>query len=318
MNLIPSYYRVIIAKDGYGNSEDASGIQNLDGSAADDVFQGNAAGNMFWGNGGDDFLYGGEGNDSLYGGDVGDNIVGGMGNDEAAGGKGADRMDGGVGQDTLGFWDVDATGHGARVDLSRATAVVRDDGYGNAENVFSFECLAGSDFGDSFTGNSRFDTMWGNGGADTLGGSGGDDDLYGGAGIDHVYGGSGCDTIWGGTGSDILFGGINRDVFAFGALDPKTEAGDHIKDFKVGEDTLQIYFNWAPDLAYGTALPTQFLLGAGVAAATTADQRLIYDTTSGHLYFDGGGTGSAASVLLATIDNHAALTWHSFFFSNFY
>lgn len=308
----------IVRNDGYGNAEDADGFQNVFGSTHWDRLTGNAADNVLWGNAGLDTLTGGQGNDALYGGDDGDYLVGGSGNDEMAGGKGTDRLEAGVGFDTLGFWDVDSTGHGVKVDISRASGQVIDDGYGTHENALDFECVAGSDFGDTLTGNSGMNYIWGNAGNDSVSGGGGGDEIYGGAGRDLLAGDGGSDTLWGGAGIDTLIGGAGDDIFAFGTLTPRGEAGDHIKGFTVGVDAVQMFFGWAPDLAYGHATTAQFLSGAGVTAATTVEQRVIYDTATGRLYFDSDGNGAAASVLIATIDNHALLTAQSIIFSNYY
>ena len=67
-------------------------IENLEGSAFDDLLTGDVGDNVFDGNGGDDVLSGGGGNDVLSGD---------SGNDELAGEDGADILNGGSGRDTL-------------------------------------------------------------------------------------------------------------------------------------------------------------------------------------------------------------------------
>jgi len=67
--------------------------------------------------------------------------------------------------------------------------------------------------------------------------------------------------------------------------------------------------HWAADL--GPVLTAaQFATGT---AATTAAQRVIYNAATGDLYFDADGTGSAATVLIATLTNQAVLTWDRVF-----
>ena len=41
---------------------------------------------------------------------------------------------------------------------------------------------------------------------------------------------------------------------------------------------------------------------------------MIYDTTSGKLYFDEDGTGPVYTSLIAIFDNHAKLTYDMFSF----
>jgi len=40
---------------------------------------------------------------------------------------------------------------------------------------------------------------------------------------------------------------------------------------------------------------------------------VIYNAATGDLYFDADGTGSAATVLIATLTNQAELTWDRVF-----
>ena len=69
-------------------------IENVFGSAYDDLLRGNAATNELRGNGGRDSLFGYDGNDWLSGGN---------GNDMLEGGRGADQLIGGAGADVFRF-----------------------------------------------------------------------------------------------------------------------------------------------------------------------------------------------------------------------
>jgi Ca2+-binding RTX toxin-like protein len=46
---------------------------------------------------------------------------------------------------------------------------------------------------------------------------------------------------------------------------------------------------------------TAFVSGAGVTTAGDADDRIIYDTTTGNLYYDADGVGGAVAVQFAWI-----------------
>ena len=109
-------------------------------------------------------------------------INGGAGNDAIHTFGGADIADGGEGIDTL---LLTATPVGTTLDLDEdgnGTVVI---GGNDADTVFNFENISGSNAGDDIlSGNSGVNILNGNGGNDTLNGEGGDDFLNGGEGID--------------------------------------------------------------------------------------------------------------------------------------
>lgn len=101
---------------------------------------------------------------------------------------------------------------------------------------------------DHLYGEVGNDHLYGEAGNDDLDGGGDDDYLYGGEGNDRLYGKAGKDTLHGGKGDDqleggkgddTLFGGNGRDTFVF----YRDYGINVIKDFKVGEDSLQIHNN---------------------------------------------------------------------------
>ena len=77
-------------------------IENITGTAQDDVLTGDANPNTLRGNGGDDTVNGGDGNDPLlYGGPGEDTINGGNGDDKLVGCTGDDTLNGDAGADML-------------------------------------------------------------------------------------------------------------------------------------------------------------------------------------------------------------------------
>ena len=42
--------------------------------------------------------------------------------------------------------------------------------------------------------------------------------------------------------------------------------------------------------------------------ATTADHHIVYNSTSGALYYDADGVGGAAQIQIATLSNHALIS----------
>ncbi|MEL6486384.1 MAG: type I secretion C-terminal target domain-containing protein, partial [Pseudomonadota bacterium] len=95
---------------------------------------------------------------------------------------------------------------------------------------------------DEVNGGRGNDTLYGNSGNDVLKGKRGDDVLVGNSGNDILKGNSGNDILIGGAGTDTLRGGSGEDTFVldidttFGA----TSSRDMIRDFTLGEDTLDI------------------------------------------------------------------------------
>jgi Ca2+-binding RTX toxin-like protein len=157
-------------------------IENLSGSAFNDVLTGNDGANRLTGMSGQDKLYGMGGNDYI------------------ATGGGYDYVDGGDGIDTVTYedsWD--------RVVVNLTTNVNK---YGEASRdmLYNVENLIGSAFNDSITGDA---------GANRLTGLAGDDILNGMAGIDYLYGSAGNDKMTGGTEADVFVfeaGGFGNDT----------------------------------------------------------------------------------------------------------
>jgi Ca2+-binding RTX toxin-like protein len=147
----------------------------------------------------------------------------------------------------------------------------------------------------------------GNALANVITGGAGNDVLNGAAGDDALIGGAGNDTLVGGAGNDVLEGGAGNDVFLFNAAPGATNV-DVIEDFASGADHLRldnaVYTALGPDGALAAAA---FNAGAGFTAGQDASDRLIYDTTTGALYYDRDGSGIAASVQIATLADHPAL-----------
>jgi len=141
-------------------------------------------------------------------------------------------------------------------------------------------------------------------GGSILGGAG-NDQLWGGPGNEIVKGGAGDDVIGGGRGFDQLFGGTGKD--AFFVFD--TANVDVIKDFSPKDDLIELDLVAFDELGPGFVSKSEFGIGK---MAATADQHLIYDKTSGALYYDADGAGGAAQVKILQLAKGLALTAHDF------
>ena len=200
--------------------------------------------------------------------------------------------------------------------------------------------LTGSAAGDTVTGSAVADIVNGNGGRDLISGEIGNDILNGGASIDILTGGAGNDAIDGGTeadiidaglgddnvkggfgndnldggagndilnsgaGYDVLAGGTGNDIFLFNAALAGNR--DQISDFNVAADTIQLenaIFTLVG--APGVLESRAFRIGS---AADDAFDRIIYDRTTGDVFYDRDGNGASVQVKFAELDSALALT----------
>ncbi|MFZ2855158.1 MAG: Ig-like domain-containing protein [Rhodocyclaceae bacterium] len=156
------------------------------------------------------------------------------------------------------------------------------------------------------SGGAGQDFVYGVAGADTLHGNGGDDFLYGSGGNDFLFGDSGGDRLNGGNGNDNLNGGTGRDSFVFStALDGANNV-DTIDGFVSGTDKI-----WLDHAVFATLTAGSMNGGAFVAGASpteTVSTRIVYNTSTGALYYDTDGNGSGAMVQFAVLTGHPTLT----------
>ncbi|MET0313072.1 MAG: hypothetical protein ABW275_01625, partial [Hansschlegelia sp.] len=117
----------------------------------------------------------------------------------------------------------------------------------------------------------------------------------------------GNNTLDGGGGTDLLTGLLGRDTFKFSTA---PHAGDlvHISDFASDDDVIELDHTAFAGLT--TVGPEAFKdLATGVA---DADDRILYDSATGALFFDADGGGATAAIQFAVLDNHAAITAEDF------
>ena len=189
---------------------------------------------------------------------------------------GNDVLDGGAGLDTIDFRNDDLAGatHGAVVDLGAGTAT---DTYGGSDSLISIESVSGSLFADTMTGSKVANTLVGNAGGDRLDGM---------------------------LGKDILTGGAGSDTFRFSTAFTAANL-DHITDFATA-DTIEIARTIVPALPIGTLAAAAFKdLSTG---AVNADDRILYDRTTGTVSYDKDGSGSALAVTFAVLNEPITLT----------
>jgi Ca2+-binding RTX toxin-like protein len=277
-------------------------ITNAEGRTASHTGYGNNLDNTLIGSSVKDYLYGFDGNDHLVGGGGNDWLDGGAGDDLLDGGTAADgvttadRMSGGMGDDSYVVDDagdkvIEYANHGN-------DTVYASIDYKLARNVESLVLVGSDDLNG--TGNKLDNTLVGNAGANTLSGGLGDDTLDGGLGLDTLTGGKGADMFRFSTDFDS-----NADVIT----DFSRTQGD-----KIVLD-MSIFTAFTSD---GALDKTAFYAAKDADSAPDADVRIIYDKTSGALYYDADGNGTASDpVQFAQIGASDAATHTTLTYSDF-
>lgn len=167
------------------------------------------------------------------------------------------------------------------------------------------EILTGTLLNNVLQGAGGNDRLYGYAGTDTLTGGAGSDKLYGGLGSDSLVGGIGNDRLIGGEGHDTLTGGADRDVFVFDIAPNSPGNADVITDFthSQGDKIALSIADFAGFATKGAITADQFYAAAGATVAHDAGDRIIYNTSTGDLYYDADGLGGSAAVQIATIQN---------------
>ena len=194
-------------------------IENVVGSAMDDIIIGDRNGNTLSGGNGDDLLSGETGLDTLDGG-AGDDTF------ESYADGVTDTIGGGTGIDTVTY---------ARSDRQMIVTLADEGGTGTANATAST-----GGFGINFVLEDRLtsiENVTGSRHNDRIQGNGGDNELKGADGSDILLGGGGEDILNGGRGQDDLTGGAGADIFRVWDLGVGSSA-DEIMDFVSGTDMI--------------------------------------------------------------------------------
>ncbi|MEL6235816.1 MAG: calcium-binding protein, partial [Pseudomonadota bacterium] len=262
--------RVIVnLTNGAANRGDATGdvylgIETYRGSAFRDQLIGAATGDTLLGAGDGDVVLGNAGNDTLFGGAGIDRVDGGAGDDLLFGGADLDLLIGGAGIDTASYADAIA---GVTINLAAPSSGTGD---AQGDRLVGVEIVAGSDFGDSITGDGAANTLDGGAGADSISGLSGNDLLIGGLGADMLFGGSGNDLLRGGLGGDSLVGGLGLDFVDYSQasgnvvaslLAPQINQGEAAGDSYLAVEALR--GTGFDDLLRGDAGANRLQAGAG-------------------------------------------------------
>jgi len=351
-NRVYSYYGISTTIDGTYNLSIAKGsvIENAIGGSSNDKLIGNNANNQLTGNAGNDTINAGAGNDSLDGGAGNDTLLGGAGNDtyyvdsiydklyetttsssttDAGGsdlvfstvswtlgsyfenlrlggsgaingtgnalnntiyaGVGNNILNGGAGSDMLSY--IYATS-GVTINLGLTTAQATKGS--GTDTITNFENLAGSNYNDTLMGNTNSNIIYGYNGNDSL------------------DGGAGNDTLLGGAGNDILTGGTGNDTFFLNGTLNVSANIDTITDFTASDDTIWLENSIFTSLSATGTLSSDYFIAS--ATALDANDYLLYNQTSGALYYDADGSGvtEAIQIALLGVGTHPSITYADF------
>ncbi|NEQ69760.1 MAG: calcium-binding protein [Symploca sp. SIO2D2] len=275
--------------------------------------------------------------ENLVGTALDDILIGDDGNNWFRGNTGQDYFDGGAGVDTVGF-DFEPFAITANLSQERAT-YINDAGVEVVETLINIERLIGTAFNDTLIGDEGDNLLRGEAGDDFLDGGDGIDSvsfLGSKAGViadlnqgtatsvnqtevdtlvnielltgsnfdDQLIGDAGNNTLGGLLGNDLLTGGAGADNFNFSS---SNQGVDTITDFNSTEgDQIRVFVSgFGNDLTAGLLDAEVFNIGS---AATNASDRFIYDDTSGALFFDPDGTGAIGQIQFAQLAVGVALT----------
>ena len=257
-----------------GERDMITNVENIIGSASDDILTGDSKANKLEGRSGNDIIDGGRGDDILAGGH-GDDIFLNLGvSTQTRAGltqpvSGVDTVRGGAGSDTADFSNAGSLlgerGLGISVDLEGTTKVaVRPNGapaffddYATVENV---ENVYGSRYDDVLTGDDQDNTFKGNGG---------DDKLSGGAGSNRLEGGSGSDTYIIKAGSNDVILDTDTRATSKSTIDLTDLAPVVLGGVGVGEFERFVQTNTVSIERDGNSLVLQIVTGTGNNVVTT-------------------------------------------------
>jgi Ca2+-binding RTX toxin-like protein len=225
---------------------------------------------------------GGNATIALTGNEYGQTIIGNAGNNFLYGLGGADILDGGAGNDVIIVDGDDLVIEAAGGDNDLVAALTSYTLNAGAEVETLSTTNGGGNAAIALTGNAFGQTIIGNAGSNVLNGGGGADSLQGQGGADTFA-------------FTTALGGGNVDA---------------ILDFAAGSDRIALddaVFTQIGGL--GALNANAFVTGT---AAADANDRIIYNSATGQLFYDADGIGGTAAVLFATLQGNPVLAASDF------
>jgi Ca2+-binding RTX toxin-like protein len=135
------------------------------------------------------------------------------------------------------------------------------------------------------------------------------------SGNDALIGTIGNDVLNGYAGNDTLTGGLGSDTFVFNTIANDSTNKDTITDFLSGTDRIELenLIMTGLGLTTGQLTAAQFRSGAGISTAGDSSDRIIYNTTTGGLFYDADGPGGTTAIQIALLGVNTSLTHQDMF-----
>src|SRR5207302_9264756 len=112
----------------------------------------------------------------------------------------------------------------------------------------------------------------------------------------------GNDWVQGGTGNDSVSGGGGQDVYAFAEFGAQN--ADNVLNFATAWDAIQLDAGGFSNIGAAGRFSggdVRFFAAPGASGGHDADDRIVYATTRGTLWYDADGNGAGAAQLIATL-----------------
>lgn len=315
-------------------------VNRFDAGSGNDWLSGNAGNDMMLGGAGNDTYLGGTGTDTVYFGFYGsaisinlsfvtaqwvsasvgrdvffgvENIVSGSGSDKLIGSAGNNTLNAGAGNDTLdgrGGADVLIGGSGNDsyvVDnIDDVLYEAAGGGWDRVTSSVNVSSLIADDATSAIIGANIDGIVLTGTSAISVTGNALNNWIVGNAGDNRLQGQDGNDVLSGGLGNDTLVGGNGADKFVFDSLLSAANV-DVIEGFDA-TDLIQLKATIFAGI--GTSLSASaFVLGA---VAVDSDDRIIYDSTTGIVFYDSDGSGANAQISFARLGAGTLLSELSF------
>jgi Ca2+-binding RTX toxin-like protein len=246
------------------------------GNDLDNIITGNSSANFLTGKGGADKLIGNEGNDILDG------------------GSGQDTLEGGAGDDN---YNIDLTASGEMEDkvvekINAGTDTIELLGTSSNSKAFTLTLQTNvENINIKATGNSLLN-LQGNDLSNVL------------------IGNNANNVINGGTGNDTLTGGAGKDFFDFSSFRAQKPSIDTITDFDSQQDSIRLSLSAFTALSQVGALNSDFFVAG--TAAKDANDFILYDSSTGKVFYDADGNGSGKPVEFITLTGTPSLLFSDF------
>lgn len=235
---------------------------------------------------------------------------------------GQDTLIGGKGDDTYYIYDRETVVENANEGIDTMVYALESnvpvpgwiiDPYTEVENFsllndkVAANNIVATNKDNKITGNNVANLLAGQGGDDLIYGLGGNDRVGGGLGSDILIAGAGDDYLTGNEGKDTLTGDSGNDIFAFDSFG--IENADTVVDFVSGQDKVDISLLGG---LYTGLYSDMFVTNTVDIESQSPYQYLIYNQTSGNLFFDSDANGTNQKELIANFGANTLIKFSDF------